>query len=176
MTLKTPFNKKRLKPGETKTAGNLILRKAVNVSNIFHVPSIKTYTEGFTQDAAITPDFIQETISSIDPKFKYVGTEVIVNIWNRSGVNDDYSWELTNVTQATTLASETNYAIVDKGYNAWAFIFGKNKVAVGDVLKFNVSAGVVGTAAGQAQNGQIGFIRSYLVKSISLNNWLGTSQ
>ena len=174
--VKDPFSKKKLKDGEVKAAGNLISRKVVNVSSIMGVPVTKTYTEGFCQDCAVTPDFLQETVNTIDTKLKYVGSDISVWIWNRSGATDDYSWTLTNETKGKTLKTVTNQSITNKEINAWSFIFGRDLVDEGDVLKFNVSAGVVGTAAGQAQNGQIGFKRSILVKSISLVNWLGKTE
>lgn len=176
MAIKDPFRKKKLKDGETKVAGRLISRKAVGLVNIFLANFTKTYTEGFCLDTAITPDFIQETIATIPKKMKYVGVDVSVWIANRSGATDDYSWELTNVTKSTTLATISSHEIIEKGLDGWTFIFGKDQVDEGDVLKFNVSEGIVGTAAGQAMNGQIGFKRSTLIKSISLVNWLGKTE
>ncbi len=174
--IKDPFKKKRLRSGEARTKGSLINRKAVNVTNVFFVPGVKTYTEGWTQDCAVTPEFIQDTVSTLDPKFKYVGTEISCGIWNRSGAADDYSWTLTNTTKGTTLYSVVNSNIVNKAFSVWQFIFGKDLIDTGDLLRFEITTGVVGTGAGQAQNGQIVMSRSILVKSISLANWLGTSQ
>ena len=148
----------------------------VGVFPLWEVIFPKNYTEGFTLDTAIAPDFITLIASILDPKFSVIGLKAEVGIYNRSGANDDYSWELTNVTKATTLASKSGHTINQKVYDTWVYIFGLDKFTVGDSIKFNVSEGVVGTAAGQASNGQIKMKLSYIVESLPLAEWLGAQE
>ena len=179
MGLKIPGYKSPLKStdGETPVRKGLLGREnIVSVFPLWTMSFLKTYTEGFTLDTGITPDFITLLTASINPKFKVIGLKVELGIYNRSGANDNYDWELTNETQATTLASKSGHTINEKVQDTWAYIFGLDKFDVGDSIKFNVSDGVVGTAAGQASNGQIKLIMSYIVESLNLTEWLGANE
>jgi len=131
----------------------------------------KTYTEGFTLDTSITPDFITMTSPEIDEPFEIVGLVIEVAIYNRSGADDLYDWELTNETKAITYNSKTNHSIVSKGRDTWITLIGRDKFDPTDSINFNITNGVVGTAAGQASNGSITFNMRYMVRAVDLAEW-----
>lgn len=164
--------------------GEIKVKKGFSSTNIIPVFPLwvnrfsKTYTLGSTLDTAITPDFITYlTPTGVGfTTFKILGTRIEVMIYNRSGVSDNYDFELTNETKSTTLRSVTNATIVNKGFITWQSYYGIDQITPGDVIKFNVSAGVVGTAAGELSNGQIGFHVAYMIENISLSEWLGAHE
>jgi len=110
-----------------------------------------------TLDANSTPEWISAIIPT-SPQGTYSGCEVSIGIFNKSGSNDTYTWQLLNTTRDTTIAAVSDYTINDNNWYVWAYNFDNDTGTgglEGDLLKFNITDGILGTEGTKIRQGWI---------------------
>ena len=97
------------------------------------------------------------------------GYELTIQIFNATAAQQTHNWQLTNDTQSTTISSDTNVVLEDGAYIILTFLVPPEIITPGDLLKFRISKGTVGTDDTEIYHGYVSFFVNSLEETDELN-------
>ena len=111
--------------------------------------AIQIFPVGTTRDTSSSVSFITPTAVSGE---KNKGFIAHISIFNRSGAEDSFSWEIKNTTTNTVLTTGTQTAAVT-GFIANSYFYSPEQVRGGDSIRFEINDGILGSTAGSVRLG-----------------------
>lgn len=102
-------------------------------------------------------------------------TAVIIHAWiyNRTGSDQTYDFQIFNNTTGEVLKEFTGLEVPQKGTKTYVTLAGTDKVSSGDMIVFYITKGVVGTGSDQLILGGCALQLTYLVKASGIENYKG---
>lgn len=91
----------------------------------------------------------------VNQSSKLKGYEITAQIFNMTGAQQTHNWQLNNDTQATEISAETGVVLENASYIIYTFLVPPEIITAGDLIKFRISAGTIGTDDAELWHGYI---------------------